>query len=256
MLFAIDAGNTNITLGVYNADDLILTARLATDTTMTEDQLAISFKSIFQMYGLSKADFRGAVISSVVPELTTALRKAVEMVTGTAPFLVGPGLKTGINIKVDDPAGLGSDLVAGAIAAKAYYTLPALVVDLGTATKISVIDQNGAFLGCSISPGVRLSLDALAKGASQLSQISLDVPRRAIGTNTVDSMRSGLVYGTADMLDGLIDRMNAELPTPAKTILATGGLSDICNYCKHDMVVDKSLLLKGLKALYDLNADK
>lgn len=253
MLLVIDAGNTNITLGAYKEDQLLFTARLATDTTLTGDQVAIAIHNLFELNQIPETGFRGGMISSVVPELTHALQNGVKKVIGKVPFTIGPEVKTGLDIKIDNPAELGADLIAGAVAAKAAYPLPALVVDLGTATKISVLDETGAFLGCSIAPGLRLSLNALANGASQLSQISLVEPKHAVGTNTVDSIRSGMVYGTADMLDGLCNRMEAELGTKIKTIVATGGLSGICSHCKHDMVRDPDLLLKGLKLIFEQN---
>ncbi len=256
MLFVIDAGNTHITMGVYRDNNLLFTARVATDTTLTEDQIAVFISNLFALNKVDAAQIDGAIISSVVPELTLALKKGIEKIIGVTPYLVGPGVKTGLNIKIDDPGCLGADMVTTAVAAKAKYPLPALVIDLGTATKISALDESGAFLGCSISPGVRISLNALASGASQLSQISLVEPSHAIGTNTPDSMRSGIVYGTADMLDGLVDRMNAEMATPVKTIIATGGLSDICQYCRHQIIMEPDLILEGLKLIYQLNQKK
>lgn len=253
MLLVIDAGNTNITLGVYRGDALLFVSRLATDASKTEDQMAMDLKSILEFRLGSSYSFRGAIISSVVPALNLAMQKAVAMVVGVTPLLAGPGVKTGLNIRIDNPAELGADLVVGAVAAKAEYPLPCLIVDLGTANKISVLDEHGAYLGCTISPGIRLSLNALANGAAQLNEIALTKPDHTIGTNTPDSMRAGIVFGNADMLDGLIDRLNAELKTPVKSIVGTGGLCSICENCRHEIVLDPHLILKGLKYVYDYN---
>ena len=167
--------------------------------------------------------------------------------------MVGPGLKTGLNILTDNPAEVGSDLVAGAVAAKNKYPLPAIVVDLGTATKVVALDKDGAFLGCSIAPGVSISLNALVGGASLLTNIAMHRPDHAIGTNTIDSMTSGLLYGTVDMLDGMCDRFAAEMTDPVQTIIATGGLGHIAAGCRHEMVMDQDLILEGLKLIYQKN---
>ncbi len=253
MLLVIDAGNTNITIGTYKKDELLFVSRLATDRKATKDQLAISLESIFSLNAVKAKEFRGAIICSVVPEITQALSEAVSTLTGATPLIVGPGLKTSLNIKIDNPSELGSDLVADAVGAISKYPLPCLILDLGTATKISVVSKEGAFLGCTISPGVKISLGALAEGASQLSQISLTSPTHTIGTNTADSIRAGIVYGTADMLDGLCNRIEEELGGPVASIIATGGLSMIAKYCKHDIIFDENLVLLGLKTIYDKN---
>ncbi|MDD6807654.1 MAG: type III pantothenate kinase [Oscillospiraceae bacterium] len=253
MLLVIDAGNTNITIGTYKKDELLFVSRLATDRKATKDQLAISLKSIFSLNCIKAEQFRGAIICSVVPEITQALSEAVTILTGSTPLIVGPGIKTGINIKIDNPSELGADLVADAVGAISKYQLPCLILDLGTASKISVVGEDGAYLGCTISPGVKISLGALAEGASQLSQISLIPPTHTIGTNTADSIRAGIVYGTADMLDGLCDRIETELGTKISSIIATGGLSSIAKHCKHDIIFDDNLLLFGLKTIFEKN---
>ena len=253
MLLVIDAGNTNISIGAYEGDELLFTSRLATDHSATKDRIAVDLASILKLNGVDKTAFSGAIISSVVPEISHALKGAVLKVTGQKAILVGPGVKTGLNILTDNPAEVGADLVAGAVAAKHKYPLPAIIVDLGTATKVIALDKNGAFLGCSIAPGVSISLNALVGGASQLTNISMNTPDHAIGTNTIDSMTSGLIYGTVDMLDGMCDRFAAELNEPVQTIVATGGLGHIARGCRHDMVMDQDLLLEGLKLIYQRN---
>lgn len=253
MILVIDAGNTNITIGVYQNDDLLFTSRLATDRTATADRIAIDIMDLFELNSVKAETFSGAAVSSVVPELNNALMNAVTKLTGHEPVFVGPGIKTGLNIRVDDPAGLGADLVSVAVAAKEKYALPCLIADLGTATKVIALGASGEFLGCTIAPGVAISLNALANGASQLTTIRLKAPDHVIGTNTVDSMTAGLVYGTIDSLDGTFDRMEQELKLPIQTFVATGGLCDICKDCRHDMVLDKNLVLDGLKLIYDRN---
>lgn len=253
MLLVIDAGNTNITIGAYEGEELKFTSRLATDHSATRDRIAVDLSSIFKLNGLDPKQCSGAIISSVVPEITDSLKAAVEKVTGQTPLAIGPGLRTGLNIRTDNPAEVGADLVAGAVAAKHKYPLPAIIVDLGTATKVIALDKDGAFLGCSIAPGVEISLNALSSGASQLINIALRTPDHAIGTNTIDSMTSGLIYGTIDMLDGMCDRFAEEIEEPVQTIVATGGLGRIAAGCRHDMVMDQDLILDGLKLIYQKN---
>lgn len=254
MLLVIDAGNTNITIGVYKSDELLFVSRLATDRTITEDQFAINVNSILKINNIEADGFKGAVISSVVPELTRSIKKGVEMVTGKSPLVLGPGVKTGLNIKLDNPAELGADLCATAVGALSQYELPCIIVDLGTATKITILGENGDFLGGAIAPGLLISLDALANGASMLSSIALKSPKSSIGTNTPECIRSGMVYGTADMVDGTIDRMAKEVSASVKTIVATGGLSPVViKHCSHNIIVNRNLLMEGLKVIFEKN---
>ena len=254
MLLVIDAGNTNITIGVYKSDELLFVSRLATDRTITEDQFAINVNSILKINNIETSGFKGAVVSSVVPELTRSIKKGVEMVTGKSPLVLGPGVKTGLNIKLDNPAELGADLCATAVGALSQYELPCIIVDLGTATKITILGENGDFLGGAIAPGLLISLDALANGASMLSSIALKSPKSSIGTNTPECIRSGMVYGTADMVDGTIDRMSKEVSVPVKTIVATGGLSPVViKHCSHNIIVNRNLLMEGLKVIFEKN---
>lgn len=254
MLLAVDIGNTNITIGLYKNDELIFVSRLATERRRMPDQYAAELSAILNLHLINTPQFSGAIISSVVPELTGTIKTAVEFITKTTPLIIGPGVKTGLNIRIDNPAQLGADLVAGAVGAISKYELPCLVLDMGTATKISVIDSKGDFKGCTISAGVRLSLDALSSGASQLSAISLDAPPSPIGTNTVTSMQSGTVLGTAAMIEGMCKRLENALGEKVKTIVATGGISaDIIRYCDIDITYDADLILDGLKFIYNKN---
>ncbi len=252
MLLTIDIGNTNINLGIFNGDELTMSARLATERQKTDDQYAVDLVNIFSVYGIKPADIEGAVISSVVPEITVHIKNAVKRLTGKKVIVLSPGVKTGLNIMIDNPAQLGADLAAGAVGAT-EYPLPAFVVDLGTATKIFAVDENKGFRGCMIAPGVAISVKALTDTSSLLPAISLEPPKKACGTNTIESMQSGIVLGTAAMIDGLLDRFAEELGEP-KTIIATGGLSSfITPVCKREMIYDSDLILKGLKAIYEKN---
>ncbi len=252
MVLTIDIGNTNINLGLFQGDMLQMGVRLATERQKTEDQFAASFFQLFQMHNVEPKEIAGTIISSVVPEITSSVKHAIERLTAKKVLVLSPGVKTGLNILIDNPAQLGADLAAGAVGASAYYTLPAFVVDLGTATKIYAIDEKG-FRGCMIAPGVAISLKALTDTSSLLPTISLEPPKKACGTNSIESMQSGVILGTAAMIDGLLDRFAAELGAP-KTILSTGGLSAfITPVCRHEIIYDGDLVLKGLKKIYDKN---
>lgn len=253
MLLAIDIGNTNVTLGAYDDTALAFTARLATDGRMTADQYAIEIKNVLSLHGLEYQNIEDCIIASVVPTVGNAISRAVSMLCDIVPLELGPGIKTGLNIKIDNPAQLGADLVAGAVGAISEYTLPCIVIDMGTATTISVINSKGQFLGGAIAAGVRLTLKALSENTSQLPSINISAPNSVIGTNTVDCMRSGLVFGAAAMIDGLIEKMTLELDE-IPTIVATGGLSkEIIVHCKSDIIYNENLLLDGLREIYERN---
>ncbi|NLO46354.1 MAG: type III pantothenate kinase [Clostridiales bacterium] len=254
MLLCIDIGNTNITLGAFKNHELVFVSRLATESDKTDDQCAVELNNIFRLYGVSPSNFDGAIICSVVPELNRSAFSAVKKLCGIEPMRLSAGVKTGVNILTDNPAEVGADLVAGAAAAAAEYALPCLVIDLGTATKVSVIDENGAFLGCAIAPGVNISLEALSARTSQLPRISFKAPSGVIGKNTVDSMQSGIIFGTAAMIDGMCDKIETELCREVKTVIATGGLAgDIAGFCRRDIIVNRELILEGLRLIYARN---
>ena len=256
MLLTIDVGNTNTAIGFYDGDKLVFTARLSTDTKRTADQYAAELCSVAALGKVSMNGVRGAIISSVGPELTATLKKAVGITCGVSARVLGPGLRNGLNIRIDNPAQLGADLVAGAVAAIASYKLPCLVMDLGTATKISVIDADGVYRGCTISAGVAISLAALADSAAQLPTVDLDINVcPAYGTNTVSSMQAGIILGTASMLDGLCDRIEESLGQSIETVVSTGGLArDITKHCRRKNVYDPDLILRGLRIIYEKNA--
>ena len=253
MLLAIDIGNTNIVIGCIKDDEIIFKARIATDRTRTSDQYGVEIKNMLEAFGLSREDIDDCIIASVVPPVFNSVQTGVLKVIGKQPMVVGPGLKTGLNIHVDIPSQVGSDLIVAAVAALAEYPAPLVLIDLGTATTIEVIEPENTFIGGLIFPGVMVSLDSLSANAAQLPGISLDKPKRVVGKNTVDCMRSGMMYGTAAMLDGLIDRIAEELGHES-TVIATGGLAQfVIPLCKHDIILEKELLLKGLNIIYKKN---
>lgn len=253
MILAIDIGNTNITIGGFDEDSLDFVARISTDSAKTSDEYASLIVNTLSLYDINKDEIEGAIISSVVPPLNSVIKNALRFVYGVEPILVGPGIKTGINIHCDNPVSVGSDLICACVAAHHIYGSPSLIVDMGTATKIMVMNGNGAFIGAAIVPGVNMGLKALSEKTSQLPQVGLDEPKSVIGKNTVDCMRSGVVFGNASMVDGMIDRFSEaigeELP-----VYATGGLaSAIIRHCKHNITLDENMVLKGLNILYKKN---
>ena len=253
MILAVDIGNTNIVLGCIEDDKILFEARMATDLIKTSDQYCAELKTMLSLFEVSPEDIDGSIISSVVPPVLNSFKTAIRKLTGCSALVVGPGIKTGLNIRMDNPSEVGSDLIVAAVAAIAEYGAPLLLVDMGTATTITAIDESGAFVGGCICPGVKISMEALTGRTAQLPGISLDEPRCAIGKNTRDSMRSGIMLGAASMLDGLLDRMEAELGTKV-TVVATGGISKfVLPLCRRKMVYDRSLMLKGLKLLYARN---
>ncbi len=252
MILTIDIGNTNITLGGYKQDKLQFVARLATDTSLTSDQYAVQLSSILQLRGYM-GEISDAIISSVVPTIATAVTGAIKLITGKEPVILGPGVKTGLNIKLDNPAQLGADLAAGAVGAMGKYKMPCIIIDMGTATTVSVMDKDGAFVGGVIAAGIRSTLDALTSKTAQLPAINIEAPKSVIGKNTVDSMKSGLVFGAAAMLDGIVDRIIEETGEDA-TVVATGGLAEmVVKNCKREVIIDNDLLLEGLYKIYKKN---
>lgn len=251
MLLAVDVGNTNIVLGVIDGEELVSSGRVSTNIHETEDECTMKIYSFLNLHNNIQID--GAIISSVVPALVTTLKKAIYTVCKVNAIVVGPGIKTGLSIKIDDPAQLGADLVVGAVAAKEKYPQPTIIFDLGTATTGSVLDKNGNFLGGTITTGVKTSINALSAGAALLPQIDITAPKKIIGTNSIESMQSGCVIGTACMLDGLIDKFEQELGEKA-TVVVTGGLGkSIAKNCSHDMIIDENLLIDGLRIIYNKN---
>lgn len=253
MILAIDIGNTNIVLGCCRGEEILFRERLSTVHTSTVLEYAAMLRTAFEMNGITPDDIHGAILSSVVPSLTATIKAAVEKYIHVTPLIVGPGIKTGLKIRIDNPAQLGSDMVVAAVAGLQLYSLPQILIDMGTATTISVLDETGAYRGGMILPGVAISHDSLIRETAQLQKVSFEMPKTLIGRNTVDCMKSGLLYGTAGSLDGLIERINEELEATC-TVVATGGLSSVITpLCRNKIHVDDDLLLKGLLILYNKN---
>lgn len=253
MILAIDIGNTSIVLGGFEQNELRFVSRLSTSLHTTQDEYAMLISGALTLHGIDKGCIDGAILSSVVPPLNEEIKKALFFLFGQEPLIIGPGIKSGISIRCDMPSSVGADLIATAVAAHYLYKSPALIIDLGTATKLSVVDGQGAFIGASIIPGVHMGLNALAEQTAQLPKISLETPNRVIAKNTVDCMRSGVLYGHASMIDGMIDRIHRELGKDL-FVLATGGMaSTVIPLCEHTIHVDETLILKGLHILYQKN---
>lgn len=253
MIIAIDVGNTNIVVGCIDDKGIIFEERLSSNRHRTEMEYAISFSSILNLHGVSAGKIEGGIISSVVPELTGVLKDALLKFGIENVKVVGPGVKTGMNIVIDNPGQLGSDLLVDAVAAAAEYPLPVIIVDLGTATTFCVVNHKKQYIGGVVLPGVRTGLDSLVNRTSLLPQISLEAPKQVIGRNTIDAMKSGIIFGNAAMVDSMIGRIEKEMGEPCH-VIATGALSKvIIPHCEHSIRIDKDLLLKGLKIIYDKN---
>lgn len=253
MLLALDLGNTNITIGVFDGKKLLIESRVATDVKKTRDQYAVELSDVLSLHGVDVHGFDGAIFSSVVPSIDAAIADAINLVTGIAPVQVGPGIKTGINIRIDNPAQLGADLLVGALAAAEQYGVPCIIWDLGTATTVFAVNENREFLGGAIMAGVNTALDALVDRASLLPRIRLEAPPHVIGANTVHSMQSGVLYASAAMLDGMSDRVEEEIGAPCQVVV-TGGLGKvIVPHCRRKMHCDDHLLLTGLRLIYERN---
>jgi type III pantothenate kinase len=250
MILTIEIGNSTITLGGMEGEEIRFECRINTDRVKTSDTYCIDLKTLFEIYGIDLNAIEGVIISSVVPQVLNSVRTAIRKLLNTEPLVVGPGIKTGLDIRLENPGQMGSDLVAADVAALAEHKPPLIVIDMGTATTMTVLDPNGAHLGGCVCPGVKISLDALTGKTSLLPGIQLDSPKQALGRNTADAMRSGIMFGTAAMLDGMIDRFMEETGWEF-TIVATGGMAKrIVPLCRHKIIYDRHLIIKGLAKLY------
>lgn len=254
MVFAVDIGNSNIVVGgIAEQENILFIERISTDLKVTDFEYAVSFKSALEIHGIDPHDIEGAIISSVVPSITNTVKAAIRKITGIEAMVVGPGIKTGLSIKIDNPAQLGSDLVVGAVAGIHEYPCPLVIVDMGTANTISVISSNKDFLGGMIMPGMKVSLESLANKTSQLPTIGFEPPKRTIGRNTIECMKSGFLYGNASCIDGMIDRIAEELGEEP-FVIATGGLASVViPLCRKKIIIDDDLMLKGLMLIYQKN---
>ena len=254
MILAIDMGNTNVVIGVIDEKKIYFIERIATVKTKTAAEYAIDLKMLLELHKVDLNDITGGIVSSVVPQITKMMQIAAEKVIGKTMLVLGADTKTGLNVLIDNPNQLGSDLIAGSVAGIAQYDAPMVIIDMGTATTLAVIDREKNYLGGMIVPGVMVSLESLTAQASQLQGISLEPPKRVIGKNTIDCMASGIVYSNADMIDGLVERIENELGEQV-TLVATGGLAKLITpYCKREVILDDDLLLKGLLIIYNMNS--
>ena len=252
MILAIDVGNTNIVIGCIDKEKCHFIERLSTVRIKTELEYAIDIKSVLDIYHVCPEEIEGGIISSVVPQITTNIKLAAEKILKKEILVIGSGIKTGLDIRIDDPGQLGADLVAASVAGIAEYPVP-MIFDMGTANTVCVIDREKRYLGGMIYPGLGVSLDSLTAHASQLGGISLEAPERVIGRNTIDCMKSGVIYSAAAAMDGIIDRIQEEMGETL-TVIATGGLAKcIVPHCRREVILDDDLLLKGLLVLYDKN---
>lgn len=256
MILAMDIGNTNIVIGGIDKKKTYFIERVSTVRTKTELEYAIDIKNVLDIYGIRSEDMEGGIVCSVVPQITNVMQEAARKILKKEILVVGPGLKTGLNILMDFPGQLGSDLVADAVSGIARYPAPLIIFDLGTATTVCVVDKKKNYIGGMIYPGLQVSLDALTARASQLQGVGLDKPKRIIGKNTIECMKSGILYSNAAAMDGIIERLEEELGERA-TVLATGGLAKtVVPLCKKEIILDEDLLLKGLLVIYEKNAGR
>ena len=253
MILAVDIGNTNIVVGCINKEEICFVERLSTVSTRTELEYAISFKNILELYDISTDQLDGGIISSVVPPVTNTVRRSMEKILNQEVMVIGPGVKTGLNILMDDPRQVGSDRIVNAVAVVHEYPVPAAIIDQGKEKLNCIVDGKKNYIGGAIIPGARISADTLTAKTAQLPKISIEPPARLIGKNTVDCMKSGVFYGNAALLDGMLDRMEEEMGEKL-TIVATGGLAkSLIPHCRHQIILDDALLLKGLKIIYEKN---
>ena len=253
MLLTADIGNTNIKFGIFDGKELIRTLTISCNKAKTADEYGVELYSLIRVMGIHRDDFSGCIISSVVPIVTSCIDAAVRDILGIEPIILGPGVKTGLNIRIDDPSTLGADLVAACVAAGVSEKAPTIVISMGTATVWCVIDKDGSMIGCSIAPGIAVSLEALTKNTALLQSVAFKAPDSVIGKNSDRSIRAGAVWGTVCMIDGMIDKIEEELGCDC-SIVATGGLAKtIIRYCKHDIRIEENLILEGLRQIYKRN---
>lgn len=253
MILVTDIGNTNIVIGCVDKNEICFKERISTNHNATELEYAVTIKTALELHGVTSDMIDGAIISSVVPSITNTFSGAIEKYCRVKSLVVGPGIKTGLSILIDNPAQLGSDLVVDAVAGINCYPVPQIIIDMGTATTFSVVDENSKFLGGAITTGMGVSLEVLANSTSLLPKIAFETPKKAIGTNTIDSIKSGIIYGNASAIDGMVERLENEIGKKC-TVIATGGLvGAVAPLCKTKIIVDDDLMLKGLMFIYNKN---
>ena len=258
MLLVVDVGNTNIKLGIYDKDKLVQSWRLSVKVARTADEFGISMDSLFKTKGLGFKDIDGIIMSSVQPTLNYTVEHACQYYMHKTPIMVGPGIKTGLNIKYLNPHELGADRIVNSVAAYKLYGGPCIVVDFGTATTFNVISEKGEFLGGSIAPGIKTSLEALVSNASKLTNVEIQKPDSSVGKTMMTNLQSGIVYGMTGLVKYLIEKMKEDSNLPNAKVIVTGGLSElVCGVDKSLKIykIDRYLTLKGLKLIYDMNKE-
>jgi len=254
VILVVDVGNTNIVLGLYEGSALHRNWRISTNRSGTSDEYGVLIYNLFRLAGISVERIEGVIISSVVPPLMFVLEELCLKYLNRAPYIVGPGIKTGLNIRVDNPKEVGADRIVNAVAALELYGAPCIIVDFGTATTYDYIDASGQLLGCAIAPGIGISTEALYQRAAKLPRIELIKPKSVIGKNTISAMQAGIVYGYVGQVDGIVSRIIEEYGTSPE-VVATGGLAEmIASESRTISVVNPLLTLEGLRFIYEKNA--
>lgn len=256
MLLTIDIGNTNIKYGIYKGKELVASFRVSSRISRTADEYGSVLVNLLDVRGIKKADVDGIIISSVIPPLNYTICHMCEYFFGITPLMVGPGIKTGLNVKTDNPKEVGADIIVNSVSAFGKYGGPTVVIDFGTATTFDIIDENCSLLGVVIAPGIKTSLEGLVNNTAQLPMIELDAPESVIGKNTKSSMQAGIIFGFSGLVDNIINKIKRKLNKTDLTVVATGGLGEIiAKEVKSITRVDRTLTLDGLRAIYELNKE-
>lgn len=254
MLLAIDIGNTNIKYGIYDGEELVASFRVSSRLSRTADEYGSVLINLLASRGLKTSDVTGVIMSSVIPSLNYTICHMCEYFFGISPLMVGPGIKTGLNIKADNPKEVGADIIVNSVSAFRKYGGPVIVIDFGTATTFDVITENCELIGVAIAPGIKTSLEGLTKNTAQLPTIELEAPRSVLGKNTKTSMQSGVIFGFAGLVDNIVKKIRKELKNDKIKVVATGGLGEmIAKETETVGTVDRTLTLDGLKEIYKLN---
>lgn len=254
MLLVIDVGNTNIKYGVWKDDTMLASFRVSSRISRTADEYGSVLVNLLDNSGIKKTDVDGIIVSSVIPTLNYTICHMCEYFFGISPLMVGPGIKTGLNIKVENPKEVGADRIVNSVAAYKKYGGPVIVIDFGTATTFNVVDGSGAFIGGVIAPGIKTSLSGLVSSTAQLPMIELVPPKKAVAKNTEANMQAGIIFGFSGLVDNIVGKIKKELGDDGVKVVATGGLGEIiAKETKSISLVDRTLTLFGLKLIYDLN---
>jgi len=253
MLLCIDIGNTNVFLGVYEGNKLVAEFSMTSSGQQTADEVVIKLMDVFNLYKLDPEEIEGVIIASVVPRLDSVFEKAIRKFFRITPLFVGPGVKSGIHIKTDNPKQLGADILAGAVAAYHKYGAPAIIIDMGTAITLFYVSENKELLGGVITPGIRIAYSGLFSKAAKLEEVRAEAPASVIGKDTATCIQSGMVFGTAALVDGLIRRMKAEVGTNPAVVLTGGEAVIVKDHLEEEFIYDRHLVMDGLRLIYHKN---